>query len=380
AFPLRRRQDPFALSADVDARLLPETELIQVIMDAVDAHEIRDIVEVHVARRRERLTHVDRAVAAWPPIAPGPAHVRHAPVAAAEAGLGGKDDAVFERGERHQRLHGRAGRIDAAQRAVVHGAIRIFREREILRTREAAREEVRIEARRADEGDDVSVRRIDCDGGGSLSAQRFLRSLLHALIDREVKVVARERLMPLECGGLGPDALDASALRIDEQLLIARAPVQLGFVGAFDAGLARQSRARVLLDVESLLVVFADRADIADRVHAGVAERVVAGQARPDLDAGELVSTRRKPRELFLSQLQLYRHGIEAASRTDIFLDRRNIRAFDQAELCKPVQRLIDVAYLLACELELIRRRVRRERQAVAIENQAAIGRNGLDP
>ncbi len=64
--------------------------------------------------------------------------------------------------------------------------------------------------------------------------------------------------------------------------------MQFIFVGALDAALAGERRAGIRLDVEGFLVVFADRADVADRVHAALTERVEARQTRDDLDAGEV--------------------------------------------------------------------------------------------
>src|SRR5690606_23351642 len=47
--PLRRRQNALTLAADIDAGLLTEAELLQVVVDAVHAHHVRDVPEVDVA-------------------------------------------------------------------------------------------------------------------------------------------------------------------------------------------------------------------------------------------------------------------------------------------------------------------------------------------
>ena len=117
--------------------------------------------------------------------------------------------------------------------------------------RQSAREQIRIEGGRADERDDVAVRRIDRDRRGALTAQRLFGGLLHALIDREEQVVAGDRLLALELRGLVADALDAASLRVDEQLLEPGAAVQLLFVRALDAALAGQRRAGVVVDVRA---------------------------------------------------------------------------------------------------------------------------------
>src|SRR5690606_1606403 len=110
-----RRQDALALAADVDAGLLTEAELLQVVVDAIHAHHVRDVPEVDIARGRDRLAHVDAAVAfALPVAAQSIAPARHAPAAAAEASFLRRHDPVLERGQRHQRFDRRSWRIDAA--------------------------------------------------------------------------------------------------------------------------------------------------------------------------------------------------------------------------------------------------------------------------
>ena len=128
-----------------------------------------------------------------------------------------------------------------------------------------------------------------------------------------------------------------------------------------------------------LLVFFADGADVADRVHAAGAERVVARQARPDLHAGELVAAGGEARQFLVGELQLDRHGLEDAPAANVFLQAREVGVVEQPELRQADQRRVDVGDLLARQLQLIRGRVGRERQAVAVEDQPAVRRNRLD-
>src|SRR6185369_1905187 len=109
------------------------------------------------------------------------------------------------------------------------------------------------------------------------------------------------------------------------------------------------------------------------------AERVVARQARPDLDARELIATGRKARQLLFRELQLDRHGFEDAPAANVLLQAREVGVVQQSELREADQRRVDIGDLFARQFELIRRRVGRERQAVAIEDQPAIRRNRLD-
>ena len=112
---------------------------------------------------------------------------------------------------------------------------------------------------------------IDGDDGGALARERLLGGTLHAHVEREDQVVARHRLLPLQLGGRQTDALDQPALRVDEQLLVTGVAVQLFLVGALDAELADQRRAGVLRHIDARLVLLADRAHVAERVHGAAA-------------------------------------------------------------------------------------------------------------
>ena len=129
---------------------------------------------------------------------------------------------------------------------------------------------------------------------------------------------------------LPADPLDATALGIDQQLPHPGMPVQLAFVGALHAGLARQRRAGITGPVEVLFVLLADRGDITDGVNTATAQRIVASQARHDLDAWKLVTTRREPGDLLFRQLQLDGHRVERAPR--FLLEVRPRRGHGAAE------------------------------------------------
>ena len=172
---------------------------------------------------------------------------------------------------------------------------------------------------------------------------------------------------------MSADALDAPALRVDQQLLVAGLAVQLVLVGALDAELADQRRAGVVRDVDALLVLLADRGHVAERVHAGAAERVVARQARPDLDAGKVRAIDREAREFLLGQLQPDRHRVEAAPRLDRAPRALEVLGRQQAERRPAACSVsVEVRRLLADQLELVGRPVERERHAVAVEDQPA--------
>ena len=287
--------------------------------------------------------------------------------------------AVLKRSEAHQGFDGRARRIDAANGAVVHRPLRIIRQCEVLSATQTARKQIGIERRRTHECDHVTVRRIDGDDGAALSAQGFFGDLLHVLIDGQEEVVARDRFLAHEIDPCAADALDAATLRVHEQLLQTGRTVQLGLVRFLHAALARERRAGVVVDVQCLLVFLADGADVAGRMHAADAQRVIAGQARLYIDPGEVVSACSKTCELLFVELQLDRHRVKDTPRANVLLDGRNVIGIEQTDFREPGKRRIEIRNLLAPQLQLIGRSVGRKRHTVAIEDESPIGRNRLD-
>ena len=74
------------------------------------------------------------------------------------------------------------------------------------------------------------------------------------------------------------------------------------FVGGLQADLADLRGAGIGVAIDVLEVLFTDRADVAQRVHGARAERVPAGEARSDLDAGEFVLVDREATDLVVGQ------------------------------------------------------------------------------
>jgi hypothetical protein len=68
-------------------------------------------------------------------------------------------------------------------------------------------------------------------------------------------------------------------------------------------------------------------------MYAARAERVIARQAGPDFDARKLIATRGKARQLLVRQLQLHRHGLEAAAAANVFFQAREVGVVEQSEL-----------------------------------------------
>ena len=84
-------------------------------------------------------------------------------------------------------------------------------------------------------------------------------------------------------------------------------------------------------------------------------------------------------RKLLLGELQPDRHHVEAAPRIDRLAQAADLGRGEQPELDELLQRRIEVGRLLAGQLELVGRTVERDCLAVAVVDQPARGRHGLD-
>ncbi len=145
-FPVGRRRESVQLAVDVDAGARAEVELDEVAVDRLDAELGGEPVVVRVARDHDRLVHVDHAMAILLPVAIAVGHAGNCEVARVVDGELGAAFLEVESRERHERLDGRAGRILAAQRAVVERLVgRIVERVPVLRV-DAVDEEVGIES------------------------------------------------------------------------------------------------------------------------------------------------------------------------------------------------------------------------------------------
>ena len=148
------------------------------------------------------------------------------------------DHVVLERRERDERLDRRARRIGAAQRAVEQRLVRVLGERDVFGAGKAAREAIRVERRRADEGQHVAVRGSIATTAAAAADERLLGDALQLDVDGESRSLPAMRLVGLELRVRALGELDGPALGVHEQLAVATRAVQLVLVGALDAGLA----------------------------------------------------------------------------------------------------------------------------------------------
>ena len=175
AFPFGGGHEARLFAGYVDAGELSEAELAHEIVHTIDAESFRDGIEIHVAGLLDGVAHRDRAVALRFPVAEQMAAARKTEMAGAEDRFFRGHDAVLECRQREERLDGRAGRIGAAQGAVDQRFVDIALQGIVLLGREAARECVGIETRRAGEGKDIAGVRIDGDGRSPLARKSRLR-------------------------------------------------------------------------------------------------------------------------------------------------------------------------------------------------------------
>ena len=172
--------------------------------------------------------------------------------------------------------------------------------------------------------------------------------------------------------------LHRAPLRVDQHFAKAVGAVQFLFAGAFHAQLADQRGAGIGRTVDARQVGLADGRDIAQRMYRQLTMRIVARQARADVHAREVVAVHRKARDFLFAEAQADRHGLEAAPCPHQPGDVAHLVVGDQLQLRQAAQGSGEVGNLLAHQLQLIRGLVFGQHLAVAIEDEAPVGGNGL--
>ena len=111
--------------------------------------------------------------------------------------------------------------------------------------------------------------------------------------------------------------LHRAAERVDENFAVAIAAVQLLLIGALDAELADQRRARVGGAIDVLQIGLADRADVAEGMHRQLPFGVEARLARLDVEPRELEAVHGKACDVFVRHAQAHRDAVKGAARPD---------------------------------------------------------------
>ncbi|CAJ0798424.1 hypothetical protein LMG18090_03708 [Ralstonia mannitolilytica] len=389
ALPFGGRQDAGALAFDVDPGDLPEAQRLHEIVDRVDAHVVGELVVVRIARHHDGAEHVDPAVAARRIVAERVvaererARVGHAPLWRALAEL--------QRGQCHEGLVGGAWRIGAAQRAVQQRLVGRVVELVPGCRVDALDEEVRVERRLRDEGQDVARLRLDRHQRAAAVAEELLRQPLQVDVERQDQVVARRCLR-------GRQRADRPPARAHLHFFVAGQAVQLRLVALLDADLADVFGAAVVVRVlarvvrhaglavgiahvvDALQVALGDPADVADHVRGGLAQRVLAEQPRVHVHARKAEALRRETRDLLVGELAADRQAFKAAGVFHQPLEAAAVARLDVDHLRELVDRVVQrVLQLGRRDLERVGGIVARQHHAVAVHDDAAVGLDGRD-
>ncbi len=173
--------------------------------------------------------------------------------------------------------------------------------------------------------------------------------------------------------------LHRSARGIHENFSGPTLAVELTFVRGFDAELSDETAAGILVGVDLFHVLFVDGADVADGVHRRFAERVMPGQARADVDTRELVAVDGEQRHFLIVQRQLDRHALIHLVQQDGAPGIGKLFPAQQSDVDQQGQRGVEgfvVSHLFTHQLDLIGGQIVGQHHAVAIQDQAAAGRD----
>ncbi len=156
--------------------------------------------------------------------------------------------------------------------------------------------------------------------------------------------------------------------------------MQLLFIEALDTGLADEVGARIVALVEGLELGLIDAPHIPQGMRQRLGFRVVAQQLRLDLDAGQAIAIDGQTRDLLLTQFTHQQGGLVGAlTLTRAFLEvfdfiGRQIENLDQA-----LKRRLEITGAFAHDGEIVVGAVFGEQLTIAVIDQAARGRQGLD-
>ncbi len=219
----------------------------------------------------------------------------------------------------------------------------------------------------------VAVLRIDRNDCAAPTVQRPVSGDLGADIDRQHEVLAGHR-------GFVAELLHDAAARVYQDVLVPNVAVQDRLVTVLERDLADQRRARIVALVDRLEIRGADAADVTERMRDGLTVGIVAREPRANLDTGEAWAIHRESRDFVVQEALANRDRLEPTVRPDPRVDLADVVGIDQAHRRKACQGVVQVRNLFGCELQLIARHVLGQDDAVAVEDQAARGWDGLYP
>ena len=386
--PGDRRQEARILAAEVEPALDAEAELARPLLQRLAAlrrqlvEAVADLVEVRVARGRERRRERHRLVHVGVPVLEDLLVAAVRPRRRALDRLVGREQALLDRRERGDGLERRAGRIAARDRAVQGRRVRLRPGQlgELPRV-DAAGEDRRPVGRVRREREDGAVARVDGDRRTAVRVpvlvldraldperERLLGRALEVDVDRQPDVVARRREL------LRLDRALRPAERVDADLRCAGRAAQVGVEGRLDPRLADLVAGAVVVDRVLLLqLLLRDLADVAEDLGGERLALVVAQVGVDDLDPREL-----RPVLLEVLHARLADGRLDDDRRQRVAparLDR--LRDVRDRDLQQPRQALHHAVTALLGHVgrpELHRRagHVRDDRPAVAVDDRAA--------
>ena len=370
SLPAGRRQDAALLVLEVDAGNLAEAEGLHEVMHGVDAEVVGQMIVIGVARLHDGLVHVDRAVAAFLVVAK--TVIAEVEVAGVADGGRRRAPAQFQRGQGHEGLVGGARRIAARQRPVDQRLVGRGVEFVPALLVDALDEQVGVEGRHRHIGQHVAGRRLDGDQRAAAVAEGLLDHFLQFDIDRQDQVGTRR-------GRLARQRAHRAAASRYFHFLVAGLAVQLRLVTFLDAFLADIAGAAIVGGVVGVLdlrrFALADAADVADHMRGHRAQRILAEQARLDVDAGKAEALRGEPGDLVVRQPGADRQAFEVLGLLQLAPEAPFVPGLDIDDTLQRIDHLVEVAANLGRrDFQRIGREIARQDDAVAVHDQAAVG------
>ena len=147
-----------------------------------------------------------------------------------------------------------------------------------------------------------------------------------------------------------------------------------------DADFADLGRAGVIGRVDSVQVVLADRAHVAQGMGGDLPARIFPSQSGLDVDARKGGPAHGEPGGFLRAEPVSQDRGLKAPLAANLGPDPGQFLRLDQPELSEPGEGLLDVGDLLGDQFELVDGTVLRDDPAGPVEDQPPHRRHGLQP
>ena len=281
------------------------------------------------------------------------------------------DEPRLQTGHAHERLDGGAGRVYALYGAVEQGHVQGIAQGGIVLAADAIDEQVGVEPGRGHQGQHPAGARVDRHHGAAAVAQRLGGGALDADVEIQDQVGAGNRVVSLQHP-------QHPAVGIGFHILVAHFPVQDVLVILLHPHLANVESASIigLIQLQDLALV--DPADITQGVGKQLAMGVVAQQLGVHHHAGQAKAIHRQPRLFRLRQAKTQRHRLVGSPALELLGEIHDVAVADGKQLLQALQGRIQVGHLLADNGQHVTGTVVGQQHAVAIKDEAALGRQRL--